>query len=67
MDRRTPIKIINGRVFAWVWNGQERDRGLPVFYLHRPKPGMWRNGRLLSLPFRSSYITSGRKMENDHV
>jgi len=60
--RHTPIQIHGDIVLAWVWNGQEwhgsPGHRLPVFRLKKPKPGMWRNGRVLSIPFRSSYVTN---------
>lgn len=59
----TPIRIYGDIVLAWVWNGRERDKvygttTYPVFRLKKPKAGMWRNGRVLQIPFREkSYVT----------
>ena len=56
---RTPIMIRNGVVWAWFWNGQEREGEKPVFRLRKgteiPK-GARRNGRVLRTPYISSYI-----------
>ena len=55
---RTPIRIIEGKVYAWIWNGQERERTLPVYRLGKPKIGHSKNGRLLSWPTRGAHITT---------
>jgi len=63
---RTPIRIRfrtpgQPEVWAWFWNGRERQgsTNLPIFRLRRgteiPKKS-WRNGRVLTTPFRSSYV-----------
>ena len=58
MFPRTPIRIIRGRVFAFVWNGREYDRGIPVYRLKIPKYGHSLNGRLLSWPTCGQHITT---------
>jgi hypothetical protein len=58
---RTPIRIINGQVLAFLWNGQEKQHGYPVYRLGKPKIGHSKNGRLLSYPTRSTHITMGAK------
>lgn len=63
MYPRTPIKIENDQVLAWIWNGHETRpstvdprNNIPVYRLGRPTKGMWRNGRLLRIPHRSDYV-----------
>jgi hypothetical protein len=56
---RTPIRIQNGKVFAYIWNGQEKEHGAPVYRLKTPKIGHSKNGRLLSYPTRGNLITVG--------
>ena len=57
---QTPIRIVNGIVLAYCWNGQEYKRDLPVYRLKRPTKGGWRNARTLSIPARGHYITIGQ-------
>lgn len=56
MHPRTPIRIINGEVRAYILQ-QKRKNGLPVFKLGKPKPGMWRNGRVLRHPYHCNHWT----------
>jgi hypothetical protein len=61
---RTPIRIHMGVVYAFVWNGQERSNGAPVYRLKKPTKGHSRNGRLLSYPTRGVHVTVG---STDHL
>ena len=65
MYKHTPIRIKDGIVYGWVRNGQERQNRLPVFRLKRPKPGMWRNGRLLSIPYTQQFIQMAEHRTNN--
>lgn len=56
ISHHTPIRIKDGIVYAWCWNGQERKDGLPVFRLKTPTKGGWRNGRTLRIPYTSQFI-----------
>jgi hypothetical protein len=53
----TPIRIIEGETYAWLWNGRDRDiRRLPIYRLGKPRIGHSKNGRLLTYPTRGQHI-----------
>jgi len=57
---RTPIRIIDGQILAWCWNGQERMyNNLPMFRLKKPTKGGWRNGRTLTIPYTRDFVQMG--------
>jgi len=57
----TPIRIIEDETYAWLWNGQEYERSLPVYRLGKPRIGHSKNGRLLTYPTRGQHITTMEK------